>query len=285
MKDLNFVAVDFETMTPDLSSACAIGLVKVKNGVITQKFYSLINPIPDDRLERNTHVHGITDDMVKHAPTIEELWPSIVAFVNNDLLVCHNSSTDMNVFRECMRYCGLHGINTGKYADTFLLYGKSLEQCCKEHGILLEKHHDALADAEACAKLYLCYHGAVSSDLAHYSLRDIMANKESRSYRRETLVPLPDEDVKNKNTVFYNKKVVITGVLDSFPDRDKLGETLKSFGADINTAVSSKTNIVIVGNGAGPSKMKKIEGLRAAGKDIRLIFEDELCMIMDEILV
>ena len=41
--------------------------------------------------------------------------------------------------------------------------------------------------------------------------------------------------------------------------------------------------IVIVGEGAGPSKLKKIEELKAKGKNIRLIYEKELCEIMNEI--
>lgn len=45
METQDFVAIDFETMTPELTSACAIGLVRVHSGVISQKFYSLIKPI------------------------------------------------------------------------------------------------------------------------------------------------------------------------------------------------------------------------------------------------
>lgn len=72
---LNFVAIDFETMTPELTSACAIGLVKVIDGNIQQKFYSLINPIPDGRERNNTHIHGITPEMVVSAPTFAQLFP------------------------------------------------------------------------------------------------------------------------------------------------------------------------------------------------------------------
>lgn len=43
-ENINFVAIDFETMTPELTSACAVGMVQVVNGVIMQKFYSLIKP-------------------------------------------------------------------------------------------------------------------------------------------------------------------------------------------------------------------------------------------------
>lgn len=55
----NFVAIDFETMTPELTSACAVGLVKVINGTIQKKFYSLIKPIPDLQNRTNTAIHGI----------------------------------------------------------------------------------------------------------------------------------------------------------------------------------------------------------------------------------
>ncbi len=53
MKTYNFVAIDFETMTAELSSACAVGMAKVVNHDIQQKFYSLINPIPDNREHNN----------------------------------------------------------------------------------------------------------------------------------------------------------------------------------------------------------------------------------------
>lgn len=53
--NINFVAIDFETMTPELTSACAVGMVQVVNGVIMQKFYSLIKPYPDERTESETH--------------------------------------------------------------------------------------------------------------------------------------------------------------------------------------------------------------------------------------
>lgn len=56
---------------------------------------------------------------------------------------------------------------------------------------------------------------------------------------------------------------------------------LRSYGADINTSISSKTDIVIVGQGAGPSKMRKIEELREKGADIRVIEEPELLQILD----
>ena len=55
----NFVAIDFETMTGALTSACAVGLVKVREGVIIEEYYTLIHPIPDTFERTNTGINGI----------------------------------------------------------------------------------------------------------------------------------------------------------------------------------------------------------------------------------
>ena len=45
MKD--FAAIDFETANSERSSVCSVGIVIVKNGVIKDTFYSLVNPEPN----------------------------------------------------------------------------------------------------------------------------------------------------------------------------------------------------------------------------------------------
>ena len=112
MKVSNFVAIDFETMTAELTSACAIGMVKVINGYVQQSFYSLINPIPDDRTKYNTAVHGITHDMVADAPGFWELYPFIKKFIKDFPIVCHNRGTDINVLRSLMDFFCIDDIKT-----------------------------------------------------------------------------------------------------------------------------------------------------------------------------
>ena len=99
MDYLNFTALDFETMTPERSSACAIGLVKVVNGVILEKYYTLLKPIPDDRTTTNTHVNGITWSMVEDAPTFEEAWPKLEPILVGQKLVAHNDEFNIDVMQ------------------------------------------------------------------------------------------------------------------------------------------------------------------------------------------
>ena len=283
MKYLNFVAIDFETLTPELTSACSIGLVKVLNGNIFQEFYSLIKPIPDDRTTRNSFIHGITDDMLTGAPTFKDLFHLITDFIADLPIVCHNQSTDINILYRCMEYYNLSGLDLNNVVDTLDIYNKSLDVCCKENGIVFNNHHNALSDAEACAKLYLCSNGVLSHDLASFNLKNVMANKEDRKFDSQTLIPLSDSEVLNCDTPFYKKKVVITGCFLNYPKRDELGIVIKKLGADVNTSISRKTDLVLVGNEAGPAKLNTIQKLNAEGVGIRIIYEEELMSILNDI--
>lgn len=276
----NFVAVDFETMTAELTSACAVGLVKVINGYVQQQFYSLINPIPDGRDVLNTAVHGITLDMVADAPTFKQLFPLLKSFINDMPIVCHNKGVDINIMRRCMEHYALTGIDPNNNYCTFEMTGLSLSSCCKQYGITMGEHHNALNDAMACAKVFLACQGNIVATTFRGGIAAAMASAAAKKFERSTLDPLADEQVLNKDTVFFHANVVITGTFAAFPDRNELGKRLQSLGADINTAISGKTTVVVMGLGAGPSKIKKIEDWRSKGHDIRIIYEEELKQIL-----
>ena len=278
MEQLNFTAIDFETMTAERTSACAIGLVRVENGVIIQKFFSLIKPIPDERGKTNEFVHGISMDMVSAAPSWEELWPSIRGFIDGQTLVCHNHDFDLDVLD---KICGYYGIDfeLERVVDTFSITHCSLPDACAIAGISLEGHHDALCDATACAMIMLKCMGVSWVD--HHYEKVTKEGRKKRHLSHDVKQPLLVEDVDNKDTPFFQQKVVITGVLDAYPMREDLANILKKYGADINSSISAKTNIVVVGRGAGPSKMNKIQILQDKGIDIKVIEELELLEIFE----
>lgn len=277
----NFTALDFETFTAERSSACAIGLVKVVDGLIMQKFYSLINPIPDHRDSDNSAVNGITREMVDAAPTFLQLWPTISKIIGKDVLVCHNAEFDKSVWDEQMKvYCCVADPSKFRFFCTFQLTGLSLEEACAKHNIEIGCHHDALDDALACARLLLAENGSIQTSTFKGGISEVLKQMAAKKYEHATLEPIEDSAVENKDTPFFHARTVITGVFTAYPNRDALGKMLQSLGADINTAISKKTDIVVVGNGAGPSKMKKIEDLRTEGYDIRVIFEPELISIL-----
>ena len=182
MTTQNFVSIDFETMTVRRTSACAVGLAVVLDGVIHRKFYSLIRPIPDDEQRTNTFVHGITPEMVQYAPTFEVLFPTLRDLMHGLTIVCHNRNTDINILRDCMAYYGLQGIDVDNNICTYEMTGLPLEACCAQYGINMGTHHDALDDAVACAKVMLALDGKIVSSVGIGSLRHLLQDKSSRSY-------------------------------------------------------------------------------------------------------
>ena len=78
----------------------------------------------------------------------------------------------------------------------------------------------------------------------------------------------------NPSSPFYGKKVVFTGVLTHI-SREDAAATVKLLGADIDTSITPRTDLVIVGKGAGPIKLRKIEAYNGAGAHIRVVDERE----------
>lgn len=154
-----FVAIDFETADFGRDSACAIALVRVEGNEIVAKTYSLIRP-PRAQFQF-TYIHGITWEHVRQAPTFGELWPEMSAFLSGaDFFVAHNATFDKGVLEVCCEKAGLAPPKlpfrcTVKLArQIWRLPSNKLNLVCQHLNIPLN-HHNALSDAEACAKIVL----------------------------------------------------------------------------------------------------------------------------------
>lgn len=157
---MDFTAIDFETANSSRSSACALGLVQVRNGVVTAEYDWLIDP--RQRFDgMNISIHGITPSMVKGKPTFAELWPTIEPLLQGEIVIAHNASFDMSVLRYCLDD-SLFSYPDFKYMCTYLLGKKMLQELpshklnvVSEHFGIRLKHHDALDDARASALILL----------------------------------------------------------------------------------------------------------------------------------
>lgn len=157
---MNFTAIDFETANSGRSSACALGLVQVRDGIVTAEHNWLIDP--RQRFDgMNIAIHGITPSMVRGEPTFAELWPTVEPLLQGEIVIAHNAAFDMSVLRYCLDDSSL-GYPDFQYLCTYLL-GKKMLQDLPSHklnvisahfGIRL-KHHDALEDARASALILL----------------------------------------------------------------------------------------------------------------------------------
>ncbi len=158
---MNFIALDFETANSKMSSPCSLGLVVVEEGEIRAQHHWYIRPEPFRFNQMNIGIHGITPEMTEDAPTFDELWPELEPFFKKYIIAAHNASFDMGVIRHTLDYFGIPYPHAS-YFCSMKLYQKMAPDSINHKLPVLSKsigfefkHHDALEDSIACAKLII----------------------------------------------------------------------------------------------------------------------------------
>ena len=160
---LDFTAIDFETANGNAASACAVGLVKVRDGLIVDRFSTLIRPTaPHEAFwEWNTRIHGIQAHQVLGAPDWAEAQQRILDFGGDDVYVAHNAGFDKGVMRAAAKAARLP-VPDMRWTDslriarkTFALESYRLPVAALAAGFDDFRHHDAAGDAEACAAIII----------------------------------------------------------------------------------------------------------------------------------
>ncbi|MEM9587381.1 MAG: exonuclease domain-containing protein [Planctomycetota bacterium] len=171
---MDFTAIDFETANRRRDSACQLATVVVRDSKIVDSASWLIKPRPFFFLASNIGIHGIRPDQVEGEPTFGELWPEIQAYVGNDVLVAHNASFDLGVLLACLR-AHQHPAPDLQYSCTRAIARATWNR--RSYGLkplgdwlgIRFRHHDALEDSIACAKVML----AAAIDRQVNSLEDL----------------------------------------------------------------------------------------------------------------
>ncbi|MFE3261428.1 exonuclease domain-containing protein [Nocardia sp. NPDC059091] len=97
----NYTAIDFETANSYRGSPCAVGLVRVRDGIVVDERSSLIRP-PEgvDYFDTfNTALHHISEEAVADSPRWEEILPALIDYIGDDVIVAHNAGFDIGVIR------------------------------------------------------------------------------------------------------------------------------------------------------------------------------------------
>ncbi|MFO7448199.1 MAG: exonuclease domain-containing protein [Ignavibacteriaceae bacterium] len=161
--EAEFCIVDVETTggSPRFGSIIEVGLVKVVNSKIVDRFHTLVNPGRDVPYYI-TSLTGITNDDVYNAPFFEEIADSVSQFISNDILTAHNLSFDKSFLRREFIYSGREepenvSLCTLKIARRIYpaLRSKSLGSVCRHLSIINPQAHRALPDAEVTAHVLI----------------------------------------------------------------------------------------------------------------------------------
>ena len=105
---LDFVAVSFDTANDDPASVCAVGLVRIRNGVMIDRYASFITyPRSLGGFDAyHTELHKIAPKDLIGAPTWRDVLPRIVDFIGDDYVVAHNAEFDSSVITAACAVAG-----------------------------------------------------------------------------------------------------------------------------------------------------------------------------------
>lgn len=305
MSGMDFCALDFETANSFRGSPCAVGMVKVRGGVIVDAASWLMQPPEgfDEFDAFNVELHGITPAMVAGQPRFAARLPQLIAFAEGLPLVAHNAAFDVGVMRDACEVSG-EPWPTLDYAcslvlsrQTYQLLSYSLPWVAEAAGSPLFSHHDPLADATAAAQIVL--------DLARRreatTLPELVAisrcflghvGGESwegchATWSGTGLLPSPNPNA-NPAHPFYGREMAFTGALASMT-RGQAWDVVAECGATAAAGVTKHTNILVIGFQDArklrpgeelSAKARKAADLRAKGQTIEIMPEDDFFRLL-----
>ena len=299
---MKFVAIDFETANARRNSACSLGVIQHEDGVYSRQSW-LIKPEPLEFTPFNIQIHGITPQMVRNAPTFEEVWQEFREVLESNIVVAHNAAFDMSVIRYSLDqyklpYPSIDYLCTLKLAQKALpgLINYKLPTVARQFGFDF-RHHDALEDAMAAAEVLVHLldnhgQGSIESLAEHF---DIGLGKIHSSgywpcsslrpgpnaYSRIDIAKLKSHTVEfDEDNLFYGKTVVFTGSLDGYSRADA-AQLVVNMGGKVSNSINQQTDYLILGeqdyskltDGKTSSKMRKALDLAKSGHPIQMISE------------
>ncbi|MGQ1798875.1 exonuclease domain-containing protein [Kocuria oceani] len=318
MRELDFIAVDFETANGKRESACAVGVAVVRHGQVQSSDSWLIKPPPPaDQFQRmNTAIHGITReqclaDGISWAETAQRL-----STLCADLpAVAHNASFDESVWRAANRVSGVEAPLPPFHCTLQLSRGlldlvdHKLPTVVRHLGLGDFPHHRAEADALAAAQVTIELArrtGASTVDelWQRAPRRSVSGSSAARApssrrvpesvfrthVKRPATGPSLADPAVPAPTVLEDEVVLITGEL-TFGTREEIQERLRQAGAVVAQNLTKKVTCLVIGAGVdvrnppltgATGKEKKAAERIQEGQRIAVIGEPELRELLEQ---
>jgi DNA polymerase III epsilon subunit-like protein len=167
LHEQRFAVVDVETS--GLSAArhriLQIAVVTVLgDGTVVDRWASEVRPVLA-RLGLGrvgpSHIHGFTSGSLRHAPPWSVVAPELVRRLDGTVFCAHNAGFDWAFVQQGLRRAGyrppdaarLCTMRLSRALDPERVLSHRLVDAAARHGISVDRPHDALADAEATARL------------------------------------------------------------------------------------------------------------------------------------
>ena len=159
---MKLCGLDFETANTCSGSICAVGTALLEDGVVLERREYLVKPHPSVDYMSNfcRNIHGIAYEDLRESPEFPEIWQNVKMLLKSaDSVVIHNAAFDLKHLREVLRLYCLPQVSFNYVCSAQLcryhfpeLPHHGLADMAEWFGITFQ-HHDALEDAETCAKI------------------------------------------------------------------------------------------------------------------------------------
>lgn len=283
---MNFVALDVETANADPKSICQIGVAVFRDGEVVETWDSLINPKTHFDF-MNSAIHGITEDHIFDAPTIQQVKSKLDGLIGNNVVGTYSSFDKVALERnfEDIDYQWLDITRVVRRTWEQVAYsGYGLANVCRFNNIKIGKHHDALSDAIAAGRVLTS--ALRTKNLTINDCNKLIKKKISTLIARGKLSETPNPtnviiDGGNPDGDWFGDVLCFTGELRM--PRVEASILASQLGFDVGKGVTKKTNYLVKGqqdlfklNGKTmSSKEEKALTLIQKGQDIVIISEDD----------
>lgn len=274
----SYVVIDIETtgLDPHFDDIIELAGIKYADGIEIERFQTLVNAEVDEFV---TELTGITNEMLRDAPNINDALPRFLAFVGDSPVVGHNVNFDINFIYDNAEYIGLPAFSNN-FVDTMRI-SRRLYKDMKNHklstlsaylGIDSVIEHRALSD---CLVTQQCFTrmskyakqiGGIPRSLSH-STRAKHITAETTNF---------DED-----SPVFKQAFAFTGRLERMTRKEAM-QAVANAGGICCDGVTATTNYLVLGindyckaaKGTKSAKQRKAEKMQCAGSDILIISED-----------
>jgi DNA polymerase-3 subunit epsilon len=277
----DFTVIDLETtgLSTDYDEIIEIAAYKVRNGIIIDKYETLVNP-GFEIFPFIEELTGITNEMLQDQPSIDMVIQEVYDFIKDEVLLGHNVHFDLNFLYDAL-YNHLGVELSNDYTDTLRITRKVFPELTSHRLKTLNKElelknhptHRATTDVIATIEIYeICKRTANEKGLTF---------EELFTYQKSRVSDIRD-GIEIKDDASLNGEVfVFTGTLEKM-DRKAAWKLVLENGGEIGDNVTKKTNYLVLGNadyhvrlnGGKSSKMKKAEDLILKGADLEIISEN-----------
>lgn len=275
----DFVAIDIETtgFSSLYDEIIELAGVRFRDDQAVEFFSTLVKP-EDEISEFITELTGITNEMVKDAPSLEDALPEFMAFIGHETLVGHNVSFDVNFIYDVCDSLGYSPLSNN-FIDTMRLSRRLFPDWPKHRlkdmveflNLSVVPQHRASGDAQLAGEGYV--------KLRHHEkFENLSAPRVRTSLRAQDIHGRAD--LQKEDSPLFGAICVFTGKLDTMQRREAM-QKVADVGGICGDNVTKDTNYLILGNNdycksikdGKSNKLKKAEKLILAGQDLQIIPE------------